>query len=190
MVRRVPAGTLRDVNYLKRLLAYVLSFRKKDWSLRDYPIRVRRQRIESGSEAAPPKWLAQIPGWWTMTGIGDTREEALRELERSIDGHRERKGALPRPGTEVPVEFAPSDLVSKNDDLAREFFPPIVGMSYDDCLITDESSVWDFPVELTANDLGRKVLLVFGTEIGDLAEAGNIAAILERIAAHRRGEAQ
>jgi len=183
MVPDCAPYTLRDVNYLRRLLAYVLSFRKKDWSVRDYPIRFRRQR-----DASHPKWLAQIPGWWAMTGIGDTREEALRELEQSIDGYRERKGALPRPGTEVPIEFAPFEVVSRHEDLAREFFSPIVGMDYDDCLITDESSVWDFPVELTANDLARKVLLVFGTDIGDLAENGNIAAILERIAAHRRGE--
>jgi len=174
------------------VLAFLLSFRKKDWSARDYPIRFRRQSagpFRDGGEVSHPKqWVAQIPGWWAMTGMGDTREEALRGLQQSIDAWRERGRVLPRPGTKVPIEFAPSELVSKHEALAREFFPPIVGMDYDDCLITDESSVWNFPVELTANDLARKVLLVFGTDIGDLAEDGNLAAILERIAAHRRGE--
>ena len=60
-------------------------------------------------------------------------------------------------------------------------------MDFDDCLITDSSSVWDFPVEYSAQDLARKVLVVFETDIRDIAEEGNIAAILDRIAATRRG---
>jgi hypothetical protein len=42
---------------------------------------------------------------------------------------------------------------------------------------------------MSASDLARKVLLIFGTDIGDLAEEGNISQILDKIAAHRRGEA-
>jgi hypothetical protein len=169
---------------VKRAVAYLLSFRKKEWTLEDYPIRYRRQK---GDLPQLKPWIARIPGWWVMTGLGDSREEALADLRRSVEEHRERHGALPRPGTDVPIEFAPFEVVSRHEDLAAEFFPPIIGMSYDDCLITDESSVWDFAVMGDAGELARKVRLVFGTDISDLAAEGNIAAILDRIAAHRRG---
>jgi predicted RNase H-like HicB family nuclease len=179
------------VNYIKRLIAFVLSFRKRDWAVRDYPIQYRRQNAKPtrvrGELAYPKPWVAQIPGWWSMFGLGDTREEALLELQKSLEAYRESEGTLPRPGTGVPIRFGPFVFMSRNEDLAREFFPPILGVSYDDCLITDSSSVWDFPVELSAEDLVRKVLLVFGSDISDLAEDGNIAAILDRIAANRRG---
>jgi hypothetical protein len=132
----------------------------------------------------PKPWVAQIEGWG-MVAPGDTREEALFVLQQMLDGYREDHGTLPRPGTYVPPQFAPFEFMSRNEDLAREFFPPIVGCDYDDCLITDASSVWDFPVEFDAGDLARKVLLLFDTDITDLAHDGNIAAILDRIAAKR-----
>jgi hypothetical protein len=181
------------MNFLKRAIAFMLSFRKRDWSVRDYPVRCRRQTAAGpvrvrGEVVNVKPWIAQIAGWWVMTGLGDTREEALLDLQISIDAYRESNGPLPRPGTSVPIQFAPFEFMSKNEDLAREFFPPILDMNYDDCLITDGSSVWDFPVEYPPAELARKVLLVFGTDIDDLAEEGNISAILERIAVNRRGD--
>ena len=35
-------------------------------------------------------------------------------------------------------------------------------MNFDDCLVTDGSSVWDFPIEVTESELVSKVLIVFG----------------------------
>ena len=179
------------MSYLKRLIAFVLSFRTRHWTVRDYPIRYRqqgREPIRIGGELVHPKpWVAQIPGWWSMSGLGDTKEEAFQELHKSVEAYRESHETLPRPGTNVPLQFAPFELMSRNQELAREFFPPILGVTFDDCFITDASSIWDFPVQYSAGDLARKVLLVFGTDIGDLAEGGNIAAILDRIAATRRG---
>src|SRR5437879_3227338 len=125
------------LSYLRRFVAWVLSFRKRDWSVRDYPVRLRRQ-------SSPPLWLAQIHGWWVI-GSGETREDALADLQKLLDDHRQRDGALPRPGVSVPLELAPFEFMSRNADLARDFFPPILGVDYDDCLITDQSSVWDFP---------------------------------------------
>jgi hypothetical protein len=179
------------MNQLQRIIAFLLSFRKRDWSVGDYPIHYRRQSTEPtrvrGELVCAKPWIAQIPGWWSMIGTGDTREEARLALQRCIEDYRESAGSLPRPGTSLPIQFAPFVFMSRNEDLAREFFPPILDVDYDDCLITDQSSVWDFPVDFTADELARKVLLTFGTDIRDLAEEGNLAAILDRIAAHRGG---
>ena len=178
---------------LQRLKSYILSFRTTRWSVRDYPVICRRQlqgpsRVR-GELAYPKAWIALIDGWAGPVATGDTREEALAALQSALDEWAASEGPLPRPGTNVPIQFAPIEFMSRNEDLAREFFPPILDYEYDDCLITDRSSVWDFPVEMTAADLSRKVLLIFGTDISDVAEEGNISAILDRIAAHRGGVA-
>ena len=48
--------------------------------------------------------------------------------------------------------------------------------------LSDESSLWDFH-ELESNDeLNGKILAAYGIEVSDIAN-GNIAAILQRIAA-------
>lgn len=164
---------------LRRLIAFVLSFRKRDWTVHDYPVHFRLQD-------EPRLWVARIHGW-AMLAAGETKEEALQELQKLIDDYRDGGEPLPRPGTSVPIRFGEIQFLSRHEDLARELFPPILGYDYDDCLITEQSSVWDFPVEFRAEELARKVLLVFDTDISDLAEEGNIAAILDRIAAKRGG---
>ncbi|MGN6186158.1 MAG: hypothetical protein ACTHQM_21205 [Thermoanaerobaculia bacterium] len=87
----------------------------------------------------------------------------------------------------MPLTFASADRMLAYEELAREFFPPILGVDYDDCFISDSSSIWDFPVPYSADDLTRKVLIVFSTDISDLANEGTIATILERITIQRRG---
>ncbi|HKS25587.1 MAG TPA: hypothetical protein VJZ76_22550 [Thermoanaerobaculia bacterium] len=125
---------------------------------------------------------------WALVGTGNTREEALADLQKSFDEYRQSHDSLPRPGAQVEITFASSEVVSLHADIARAFFPPVLGYNFDECFISDGSSVWDFPLEYNKDELTRRVLLIFGTDVADLAENGNIAAILQRIAAHRRGE--
>ena len=181
---------MTDMHYLSRLSTFLLSFRRTTWTAADYPQRWRQQdttSIHKGRAMLVPKlWVVQIPGWWTMSGTGDTREEALAELEGALRSYREANGALPRPGTTVPIQFAPSEQLAGFDDIAREFFPPILHMDFDDCLITDGSSIWDFPVEESEQEVANKVMIIFGVDISDIAD-GNLAAIFRRIQSHRRG---
>ena len=176
---------------IKRLWKFILSFRKSNWAATDYPLRFRRQNRDPirlrGELVYPDPWIVQIVGWWAMSGTGARREAALVSLQASLDNYASGNTALPRPGTSVPIQFAPFEFLSQNEDIAREFFPPVLGFTYEDCLITDESSVWDFPVEFTERQLTNKVLLLFNVDIEDLAERGNLAAIFDRIASYRRG---
>jgi hypothetical protein len=55
-----------------------------------------------------------------------------------------------------PITIAPTDTVDLYERTAREFLREILGLSYDECLITDESNLSDFsacglPEELSGN---------------------------------------
>jgi hypothetical protein len=105
------------VSRLQRLTCYIRSFRKSQWSVGDYPVICRMQSQEPhrfrGEVAYPKPWIAMIDGWPGPIGSGESPEEAL-----------------PRPGTNVPIQFAPFELMFRNEDLAREFFPPILDYEY------------------------------------------------------------
>lgn len=176
------------MNHLKRAWKWLLSFRKTQWVAQDYPLRFRQQSGEGirvrGEVLKPNPWVVQVIGWWVMAGSGSTRQAALDNLQQSLDTYAS-EGGLPRPGKTVPIEFAPFEFLARNEDIAREFFPPVIGMNYDDCLITDGSSVWDFPIELSEQQLINKVLLLFHVDISDIAKDANLATIFDRIAAKR-----
>jgi hypothetical protein len=120
---------LRKMSANQKLLAawkLCLSFRKRDWQRADYPVIIREQKLErdsdrSSSRGVQQRYLARIVNWWVMTGGGDTPGQAMAEL---VDGFgrikdtRQRDGkAMPRPGTEARIEFAPSNRVHAHREL-------------------------------------------------------------------------
>ena len=170
---------------------YCLSFRKVNWELVDYPITIREQTLDLDlgdryRGAKLERYLARIVKWWVLTGGGDTPEEAVRDLAVQFERIRndwERVGkALPRPGTQVPIEFAPSGRVDANSDLAIDFIQRVFGLDW--AFISDGSSLWDFHTNETNDALYAKIKTVYGVDVSDI-ESGNLAAILERIAASR-----
>ena len=164
-------------------IKYLLSFVKSEWELGDYPIRVRYRRVppyDPDDRLIILPWTAQVTNWAVMSGHGQTREEALadlrgRFLQRKLQGLR-----FPRPGRGLPVEFAPAHRVSEHPDLARNFFFRILELNYDECFISDGSSLWDFHVGESNDALNEKVLLTYGVDISDI-ETGNLADIFARL---------
>jgi hypothetical protein len=72
-----------------------------------------------------------------MSASGDTRTEALEELRKNFDRFKATKSELPRPGTNVPIEFAASDRVDQHTELAKDFFRWILEVDW--AWISDES---------------------------------------------------
>ena len=111
------------------------SFSKRDWDLADYPTVIRRQHESesgaSGPRQAPPPWSARIVNWWVMTGLGSTPEDAMQDLAvqfARMKESRQREGKpMPRPGTKVPIEFAPSNRVYANAELTDDFIRRVFG---------------------------------------------------------------
>jgi hypothetical protein len=42
------------------------------------------------------------------------------------------------------IEFAPQDRMTALEPLAPRFFEEVVGYDFRECLVTDESDLWDF----------------------------------------------
>jgi hypothetical protein len=173
------------LNSLRRLLAYLLSFRKSVWTLEDYPITIKKiprlsdHNLNDGEENSI--WRAETLGWRFMGGQGHDRVTALQHLRERFSEFCKSGEDAPRPGTlRLPkFELASTARIDELEDLAPKFFREVIGMSYGNCLITDESSLWDFPHE-NAEDVYTKIQQVYSIDVHDI-ESGNLADIFERI---------
>lgn len=168
----------------------LLSFRKQNWEFGDYPVVVRSQDTPQDLGYASPRfspcrYVARILKW-SLAGGGDTPDAAVRELAANFKAtaeDRRRKGIrLPRPGTAVPIQFAPQEHVTAHPDLVDDFIRRVLGRDW--AWISDESSLWDFHSRETNADLQAKVREVYGVDVSDI-ESGNLAQILDRIARTR-----
>ncbi len=151
-------------------------------TLRDYPVTVRQQ---SDGGAIPP-YFARIDGWPTLVGFGDTREQALAELEANFEQARSDYAArgepLPAPGVEVPIKFAATERVERQATLTRDFATRVLG--HPEAWISDKTHLHDFGGDVDAWLARTREL--YGVDVTDLADAPLIA-IVERLAAARRG---
>jgi hypothetical protein len=168
---------------------FLRSFVVKPWTLRDYPIRITRQNIDAVPSAKykPLPWTVVIVNWWHMRGDGDTAEEAWAHLEENFQARAQQAKPLPRPGTgeEATIEFAETTLVDRYCSIAVEFMPRVLGFERDECFISDESSLDDFP-EPNAEYL-RKIGIFYGIHPDEL-ENSRLVTIFKRIAERHLGE--
>jgi len=145
---------------------YCLSFQKRDWSLDDYPVRIRKNQpleLDLGArfkEAEYEPYLAQVMKWWILSGGGDSPQQAkaaLAEAFNSTKAERLQRGKpLPRPGTSVPIEFAPQERVNQDPDLKEKFVRRVIGLEW--AWISDKSSLWDFQTEETNDSMVKKIM--------------------------------
>lgn len=171
-------------------IKYFLSFLKADWELKDYPVRYFNQHGRENLKLPPklgrstlPKWRAQIIHWPLLFGLGETKVEAYLDLEQKFLDHKKNTQPIPRPGTKAEMKFepAPSEKVHLYTHIAEHFFPHILKMNYADVWITDLSSLWDFPVEDSDEEMSRKIALRYGVDVSDLVKKGFLVEIFERI---------
>jgi len=154
---------------------------KRDWTMDDYPIRVRFRPVPQVSNTSRMKslpWTADIINWPGMSGSADTRQGALEELRKNFDRSKATRPTLPRPGTKVPIEFASNELVGQHADLAKDFVKRVLGVDW--AWISDDSSLWDFHGEETNESLIKKIRDVYGVDVSDIS-SGNLAKIFDRI---------
>lgn len=150
---------------LQTTFKYLLSFRKAEWTLDDYPVRLRHQAT-SAETPAVRAWCAQIVNWWLMVGFGDTAEAALEDLRARLEAKRARGDTLPRPGTKAPVEFAPGHELDRHGDFAFEFVERVVG--FRPLFMSDSTSLADFCTAEEAPDVHRKTALLYGIDTREM----------------------
>lgn len=175
---------------LTAALSFLKSFRRTNWTLEDYPIKVFKltpQALEPIGRWKPSPWTAQIINWWFMRGNGETREEAISQLRQRFENFKVRAKKLPRPGTRVrpKIELAPREKIQTYGVLTEELMERIVGFEPGSYLITDESTLWDFHSEETNEPYFRKIMLLYGIDASDI-EPPTISEIARRIHESRR----
>jgi len=74
---------------------------------------------------------------------------------------------------------ASTDLIAQLEDIVREFFSEVLEMSFDDCLVTDESDLGSFLTEDTPVDYEQRFRDKYGF---DLEAVGG--DLIVKIAAH------
>lgn len=168
---------------------YFLSLLKRDWALSDYPITVRKHEINPdyvGTRLKQHRYSAQIVNWWAVLGNGDTKEEALQDLQNNFSTTKTERGKsgkkLPRPGTHVEIEFASRERVDAHAELAEDFIRRVLNLDW--AFISDESSLWDFHTSHDNTALFVKINEVYGVEVSDI-ESAKLWQIFDRIAANR-----
>jgi hypothetical protein len=179
---------------LRMKTKYCLSFLTKNWTLRHYPLRVRRQAdapADPDSRFKLYPWSAQIDGWGVIIGSGNTREEALAQLAANFENEKARRASegkpLPRPGTDVPIQFAPTRRIAAHGPLVDDFIRRVLALPW--AFLSDESRLWDFHQNDSNDAYLDRIRSVYSVDCSDLADAPLID-ILDRIASHQHAQRQ
>ena len=176
------------MNQVIVLWKWLLSLFKRDWSPLDYPLRYREQNLNTDIERVgktTPRWNLQVINWWQMGGLGDTREEAFADFEARFASLRETGKLLPRPGRGLPPEFESTAIIERHQGLARDLLRQIFDLNYDECFISDLSSLYDFVgTEAEVGELATRIENYYQIEIPE-RENLLLSEILENIAVSR-----
>jgi hypothetical protein len=187
---------IRLTDTLKTQWKRLLSYRKRDWDLADYPVVIRTQELRPGlpSRFTQHPFRALVLGW-LIDAPGDSKEEALANLKGEFARRRQMRvdegKRVPRPGTRVPIVFGPQARADRHaalaDDFTRRVLHPVLGI--EDVWITDDSSLWNFHFDETSDELVAKIREVYGVDVSDV-ESQTLVDIFDRIDAARRNALQ
>ena len=169
---------------LKAAAKFLLSFLKRDWEIEDYPIRFRLKKVDESPATGrlqPTRWTAQVVNWWALAGHGHSKAEAHGDLISNFQARKASGGRLPRPGTRVPIEFAPTTEVHRFEGIARDFLARVLNLNLDECFISDESSLWDFHHQETNDVFLEKIRNIYHVDVSAV-EGAKLCTIFRIIA--------
>lgn len=176
--------TTRMSNRLLAAWKWLLSFRKSEWSVDDYPMRMTRQEPDATFSA--PRFTQHTYRAYivnaAITGSGDTSIEAMADLRYNFESvtRRRKEETLPaiRPGENWPIEFASQEKILVDENFSEDFIQKVLGLDW--AWISDESSLWDFHSERTNELLVTKIREVYCVDVSDI-ESARLWEIFERI---------
>jgi hypothetical protein len=171
------------LDQLQALKKFVLSFRKRRWTIDDYPLRfIDHGPAETVGRKKSFRWTAQIINWLHLQGGADTREGALVALQHHLDEHLHEHGSLPRPGTgrKLELKFASTERVEANYELVADILQRVIGLEPDKCFVSDASTLWDFHDREDNTAYVDKIILLYNVNVEDV-DPPFLWAIAERI---------
>lgn len=163
------------------LVKYLASFFKREWTIDDYPVRIWQYDANTPSfgPIKPGAWQAQIHHWWLMNGIGSTRDEAIAALNEAFNEYKRKYGTVPRPGTRAGG-LASTAEIDQYSIIAYDFFQKILEMDYDNCFVSDESSLWEFPNTSDKVRVFELIEQTYHVDVSDI-QTGNLVQIFKRL---------
>jgi hypothetical protein len=179
---------IRQVNDAVRMAwKRALSYRKRVWEFEDYPIVVSKQSFDGVPEDAEheSRYWARVLGW-LIAESAPTKAEALAKLRVSYEMQKqlriEKGESIPRPGEDVPIQFASQERLDAHKELVNDFIYRVLQLEW--AFITDESSLGDFTADQSIKEFQDRIFSIYGVAVYDI-ENGNLAEIVERIANER-----
>ena len=165
------------MNYIKILIKYISSFFKNDWQIYDYPLRYKSQKNLNNNF----EWLVQVINWWTLCGLGKTKEGAIKDLRKNFKEQVKHRGYKPRPGIKVSIEYASAENIDENITLLEDFLEKVLGFSKNSpVFISDLSSLYDFSFDGNLEKYFDKIEKVYNKNVRHIKD-GNISKILKAI---------
>lgn len=79
----------------------------------------------------------------------------------------------------MKIECAPTSGVDMYQTIAEDFMKRILELDREECLITDESSIFDF-VDFSEAELRRRIRQAYNLDISEI-KSGNLLEIFQRI---------
>ena len=80
----------------------------------------------------------------------------------------------------LKIQFASTKKIRRYEEVAPDFLERIFDMDRRSCLISDESSLWDFRTDQSKKTIWRRIRETYGLDVSDVAD-GNLVTILKRI---------
>lgn len=82
----------------------------------------------------------------------------------------------------MKIECAPTSGIDMFQSIAEDFMKRILDLDYDECLITDESSIFDF-VDCSEAEISKRILGTYDLDVSEI-KTGNLLEIFRLI--HKR----
>ncbi len=142
---------------LKAKIKYLKSFLKSDWNFNDYPLETWKN---PNAEPKDLEYGAKFTNWWSLVANGESENQAVENLKKHFVDFKKNNTDIPRPGTNVSLEFSETDRIEKYVDIAVDFFDKIIGINFYDCFISDLSSLHDF--DLANEETFKKIESEYG----------------------------
>ena len=80
----------------------------------------------------------------------------------------------------LKIEFASTKEISQYEEIAADFLERICDMDRRNCLISDESSLWDFQADQSKEQVLCRIREAYGIDVSDVKD-GNLVTIFKRI---------
>jgi len=76
------------IEFLKSRTKYIFSFFKTNWTISNYPVRFKKQKVivhNQNSRTQMYSWIVQIIVWYAICGHGNSKKEAYERLSENFN---------------------------------------------------------------------------------------------------------